>query len=322
MRRLTPIRRGYDRRAGLFALLAAAALVMAVLLETCGPPRVKQPASGAPGAAQPLDTADAGFLDEHAGTGFPLLGRHREIACDACHGGGEPSPSCASCHRSPHGDKLKMKCEACHTAGLPFSNVTFKHQAKDMFAIHQDVSCVKCHEGKRFEKANRNCTSCHEDFHKGSLGTDCYSCHRSSVWSVTRFNHNMTGFPLMGAHLALECGDCHRDLQSFRIVPRPTQCASCHEADYRGSPFPHATYGAGTSCQECHLQDSWSYAHSPFWFNVQTGKHAGIACGTCHGNAQNYAEYTCHACHAGHENDNGGRCLDCHPGGFPGGGDD
>jgi len=211
------------------------------------------------------------------------------------------------------------KCEMCHTPGLPFASVKFRHEAKDLFSLHQDVPCLKCHEDKKFLAANRNCTSCHEDFHGGSLGHDCFECHRSAAWEVARFNHNRTGFPLMGAHRALECGDCHRDLQSFKIVPRPSSCASCHEKDYRSSPFPHATYGAGTNCQECHLQDSWAYAHSPAWFNIQTGHHAGSSCAACHANPQDYRLYSCHACHEGHENDNGGRCLDCHPGGFPGG---
>jgi hypothetical protein len=320
MRKLTPMRRKCTRRTAFVVLLAPALLALTIFLETCRPQPPRLPAASEGRVRPAADTSDAGFLDEHADTGFPLLGRHREIPCDACHGATPPKPSCASCHRSPHGDGLKKTCEDCHTPGLPFTNVKFKHPTKDLFAFHQDVSCAKCHKGKNFQKANRNCTSCHEDFHKGSLGTDCYECHRSPIWSVTRFDHNRTGFPLMGAHRALECGDCHRDLQSFKIVPRPTQCASCHEADYRGSRFPHAAYGAGTNCQECHQQDTWSYAHSPFWFNIQTGQHAGVACATCHGNAQNYKEYTCHTCHAGHTNDNGGRCLDCHPGGFPGGG--
>ena len=149
----------------------------------------------------------------------------------------------------------------------------------------------------------------------------CHSAgvQRLSLKVVTQFNHNQTGFPLMGTHRALECGDCHRDLQTFKIVPRPTECASCHEADYRSARFPHAAYGAGRNCQECHLQDTWVYAHSPYWFNIQTGRHAGIACTTCHKNAQDYREYSCHECHAGHSGDRNGRCLDCHPGGFPGG---
>ena len=299
--------------------VAAFLAVLGLLLETCGP----RPARIVPGSeTKSAGPSKSSFVAQHASTGFPLEERHAEIPCDACHGATQPRPDCGSCHRSPHGKSLKRACEDCHTAGFPFSNVKFKHPPKDLFAFHQDLPCTKCHDGKTFQKASRNCTGCHADSHKGSLGRDCYECHRGPAWDVTRFNHNTTGFPLTGAHQGLECGDCHRDLQSFKIVPRPTGCASCHERDYRSSRFDHLAYAAGTNCQECHMLDSWTYAHSPAWFNIRTGRHAGISCDVCHGNSQNYREYTCHACHARHANDNRGRCLDCHPGGFPGGGDD
>jgi hypothetical protein len=305
------------RRAGTAAFCVAGALfALSFLPYGCGPKEVKLPP---PGRGERPERPSLSEIKAHAETGFPLEGSHALLSCDACHAEASPSPDCASCHQSPHGKGFKKKCEDCHTAGHPFSEIKFRHPAKDLFAFHRDVPCTGCHKDHRFDKADRNCTSCHDDYHRGSLGRDCYECHRSSTWEVTRFNHNMTGFPLVGAHRALECGDCHRDLQSFVITPRPAGCASCHEKDYRGSTFPHAAYGAGLNCQECHLQDSWTYAHSPAWFNVQTGQHAGVPCATCHANADNYLEYSCHACHAGHEGDRGGRCLDCHPGHFPGG---
>lgn len=284
-------------------------------------PRARNVATDTSLSSAPPDPAREAFLDEHASYGFPLEGRHRSLPCDACHGGKEPRASCESCHPSPHGKSFHKRCEDCHTPGLAFSNVKFKHEPKGLFVFHGEVPCLRCHADKRFDASGRDCSSCHDDYHKGSLGRDCYECHRSASWNVTSFDHNSTGFPLMGAHRALECGDCHRDLQTFKIVPRPTGCASCHEKDYLSSRFSHAQYGAGTNCQECHLQDSFSYAHSPAWFNIQTGTHAGVACATCHKNPQSYAEYTCHDCHAGHSGDRGGRCLDCHPAGFPGGGD-
>jgi len=157
----------------------------------------------------------------------------------------------------------------------------------------------------------------HADYHKGSAARDCYVCHRQPAWTVNSFNHNTIGFPLMGAHRAFECGDCHRDVQSFRITPRPNSCAVCHESAYRSASFPHANYGAGKNCQECHLQDTWNYAHSPFWFNIQTGSMAGLECASCHKTAGKYADYTCHDCHKGHAGDRNGRCMDCHPGGPP-----
>lgn len=256
-------------------------------------------------------------IKEHTATGFPLEGRHAELVCDSCHGDKEPKPVCSSCHTPPHGPKFNRKCETCHTAGHPFTEVKFKHPAKGLFSFHQDIGCTQCHADRQFQRASQNCTSCHADYHKGSVGRDCYVCHRQPAWTVNSFNHNTIGFPLMGAHRALECGDCHRDLQSFRITPRPGSCAVCHESAYRSAPFPHARYGAGKDCQECHMQDTWKYAHSPFWFNIQTGAMAGVDCASCHKTAGQYSDYTCHDCHKGHSGDRNGRCMDCHPGGPP-----
>lgn len=255
---------------------------------------------------------------DHEATGFLLQGNHLRLTCDSCHGGKEePKPACSSCHTPPHGAGFKKTCDDCHTAGIAFSQVKYRHESKDLWAFHKTDICRACHADLKFGKASRSCTSCHSDFHKGAVGRDCYACHRQPAWNVTRFNHNDSGFPLMGVHRALECGDCHRDLQSFRIIPRPSSCASCHEKDQRGAAFPHAVYGAGPDCQECHLQDKWEYAHSPFWFNIQTGPMAGVACASCHKTGGNYREYTCHECHEGHTGDRNGRCLDCHVGGFP-----
>jgi hypothetical protein len=297
--------------------VAAVGLALSVvLLGSCRTGEVKPALTGRTAAGPP----QAAEIEDHKATGFPLRGRHAELDCDACHAKKDLKPNCNSCHTPPHDPKFRKTCEDCHTAGLPFSNVKFKHAEKGLFAFHKDVGCVQCHENRQFLKARLNCTGCHSDFHKGSLGRDCSACHQKPAWTVTRFQHNQTGFPLMGAHRSLECGDCHRDRQTFRIVPRPTVCASCHESDYQSAPFPHATYGAGRGCTECHLQDSWDYAHSPAWFNIKTGNMAGVSCASCHKNFQNYLDYTCHDCHKGHSGDNNGRCYDCHKSGFPGGG--
>jgi hypothetical protein len=263
------------------------------------------------------DKPSADEIKEHTATGFPLEGRHADLVCDNCHGDKEPKPVCSSCHKPPHGPKFNRKCETCHTPGHPFTEVKFKHPAKGLFLLHQEIGCTQCHADRQFQRASQNCTSCHADYHKGSVGRDCAVCHRQPAWTVNSFNHNTVGFPLTGTHRALECGDCHRDLQSFRITPRPNSCAVCHESAYRSAAFPHAQYGAGKDCQECHMQDTWKYAHSPFWFNIQTGSMAGLDCTSCHKSAGQYNDYSCHDCHKGHSGDRNGRCLDCHPGGPP-----
>ncbi len=257
------------------------------------------------------------FFD-HSKTGFPLTGKHSELKCDACHKDWKRKlrASCESCHSNPHEKKSTRTCKECHDPKQPWAIVTYTHENTDLFAFHVTTQCSGCHLQKHFNKANIMCVNCHEDYHQGAMGQDCFPCHQSGDWNRTVFSHMWTGFPLVGAHLNIECGDCHRDLQTYRIIPRPMNCADCHEVHYRQSRFSHARYGAALDCQECHLQDKWQGAHSPFWFNIQTGTHAGLACGVCHKVASDYFQYTCHDCHEGHEGDRGGRCLDCHIGGF------
>ena len=295
----------------LFGLLLTLPLVVALAL---GNPQTASPQESG------KEKMSAEEIADHEATGFPLKGRHGELACSDCHGDGsrEVKPDCRHCHQPPHDAGFKRACSDCHSSERPFPQVTFRHPAKDLWSFHQNVACVRCHPERKFLTASRQCISCHVDYHQGALGGDCYRCHRRPSWNSVGFNHNETGFPLLGAHLALECGDCHRDLQNFRIVPRPSGCVGCHEADQRAASFPHLAYGAGADCQECHLQDKWSYAHSPFWFNIQTGQHAGLACDNCHKSPPLYRQYSCHDCHSGHAGDHDGRCLDCHGGGFPG----
>jgi len=307
-----------SHRFGRIAAVLLGAAALAIGLSAGGQVQTAAPQAAKVRKGPPMTPQDA---DAHPPANFPLRGKHRELSCDDCHGAKDPKPSCRTCHTPPHEQGFSKTCEDCHTAGLPFAQVKFEHPEKGLWAPHGEVACIGCHTERRFKGTPRACVSCHSDYHKGAVGRDCGSCHREPAWTVSRFNHVRVGFPLAGAHRAIECADCHRDRQSFRIVPRPSSCASCHESAYRSSPFPHAAYGAGRDCQTCHLQDGWEYAHSPAWFNIKTGNMAGIDCATCHTTAGNYAAYSCHACHKGHSGDHNGQCLDCHRGGFGGDGD-
>lgn len=260
----------------------------------------------------------------HADTGFVLNGRHAQLGCEACHGDMDRTleARCDFCHRAPHDAGLRKACTDCHDPQRGWPGVSFRHPRRDLWTFHDRNACRTCHSQLRFTGLNRNCVSCHTDFHQGALGSDCFRCHNQPAWRVNRFRHEESGFPLMGAHLGLECGDCHRDLRSMRIIPRPDGCVSCHDGQYRSASFPHAAYGAGRDCQECHLQDSWSYAHSPYWFNIQSGPHHGVECASCHKVGRDFRRYSCHDCHRGHTGDHDGRCLDCHAGGFPTGGEE
>ena len=59
-------------------------------------------------------------VENHAGTGFPLTGRHRELTCSSCHktSGRHKEYSCHDCHKGHSGDH-DGRCLDCHEGGFP-----------------------------------------------------------------------------------------------------------------------------------------------------------------------------------------------------------
>jgi len=92
----------------------------------------------------------------------------------------------------------------------------------------------------------------------------------------------------------------------------------------------HAQSGFFTTCESCHTstsnwgQDNWNHPDFP----IKTGRHAGIACTTCHTQQGNFSLFNCTNCHAHRQSemnsehdDIGGYvfgpqpCYQCHPNG-------
>lgn len=137
------------------------------------------------------------------------------------------------------------------------------------------------------------------------------------------FSHMKTGFPLTGAHNAVECETCHTG-GSFRGTPKT--CAGCHSqgrsvvATFKSSK--HIVSNA--PCETCHTNTS-SFLGVRF-------NHIGVkprACMTCHNgiNAQGkHAKHvltiaSCDNCHRtsswipasyDHINVTSGMCTNCH----------
>jgi len=85
------------------------------------------------------------------------------------------------------------------------------------------------------------------------------------------FDHLLTGFPLFGAHVNVDCGDCH--LHGI-LRGTPTRCDQCH-----GHPGQRATtvmppnhIQTTQPCDQCHNENVW--AGSKF-------DHSAVAPGTC-----------------------------------------
>jgi hypothetical protein len=264
-------------------------------------------------------------LKQHSNR-FPLLGGHAMLECAACHKGEAVgqftglSTQCLSCHAADYPKALNpdhkalgfpTTCESCHSADTWYDAV-FDHLKFTGYALtgaHAALPCTACHIGGRFKGTPADCYSCHTNDYNGANNpshaqagfspTLCSTCHDTSSWLNARFDHNtQTPFPLIGKHINVACNQCHIN---GKFAGTPTDCASCHMADYNGTNNPqHAQAGfAASACATCHSPMGWDQAnfnHAQFF--ALTNGHANLQCTQCH-TSGNYADAptTCDGCH-------------------------
>ena len=114
---------------------------------------------------------------------------------------------------------LSTDCEICHTttAWIPSP---FDHTVSTGFELtggHSDRQCADCHIGNT-TSASSECITCHQENYNSAPNhtaqnypTQCLECHTVNSWETVNFDHNLTNFPLTGAHIATECAACHTD---------------------------------------------------------------------------------------------------------------
>ena len=210
---------------------------------------------------------------------------------------------------NPHG-ALNIRCENCHTsiAWKPIRRQPeFDHDRQTSFpllGLHQGVDCENCHRNPVFSKAATRCSVCHADLHRGQFGPDCQSCHTVRGWkvSISAIQQHSNRFPLIGAHSAATCEDCHRGAATGVYTGLSTQCVSCHLQDYqRARPLNHVAAKLPVTCESCHGMNVWtgaSFNHALFTSFALTGAHASVACVQCHVNGAFTGTPTqCVGCH-------------------------
>lgn len=239
--------------------------------------------------------------------------------------------ACTSCHEAAHGKQLAAsvgggKCEGCHDVrGFKPSAFDVADHAKTAFRLegaHAKAKCSACHGPERpglaplppasvtgptrilFHFTLQDCISCHHDPHAGSLGTTddkCLACHDASAFRPARVDvaaHAKYEFALEGAHGAVPCFECHKELQATR--PASTlvgfaaawpsldlgklgkECRSCHK-DPHGRQF---TGDRTADCSACHGVDAFRPAshfdHDRDSAFALAGAHAKVPCASCH----------------------------------------
>lgn len=261
---------------------------------------------------------------DHGTTGFPLVGGHAAATCGGCHGANQatrhPTRDCNGCHAKSdvHKGANGPQCAQCHTP-RNWKQIVFDHDRLTTFVLrgaHDHAACAACHvKPARAVKLPVACNACHarDDVHKGANGSDCARCHNETAWKVSHFDHaRMTSFALLGKHAQIACAACHT--QPADKVKLPNQCGACHAvADVHKGRL-------GQACGDCHDAASWTapvrFDHGLTVFPL-LGKHAPLACATCHADRTFAAKgKTCAACHADdhHQGSLGtpSACADCH----------
>ncbi len=286
---------------------------------------------------------------KHATTGFPLEGRHVQVACRQCHTTlrfVEASDRCASCHEDVHRLELGSTCDRCHSSTSWLVPDMPQRHLSTRFALlgaHRLAQCQSCHTNVQkhtYAGVPLECISCHgNDYaatvappHRASgIGTDCESCHSAAAVSWGgHFDHTQTGFRLTGAHVAVPCSQCH---QGRVYGGLSDACSSCHIQQYAATTNPsHTGSGFPTTCQTCHATTGWtpsSFQHDTY-FPISAGSThrpgRWNACSDCHVSAGSVQLFSCLNCHehaqsqvdpkhtgiAGYRYDSQA-CYSCHP---------
>lgn len=260
----------------------------------------------------------------HGRTSYPLEGAHEKVPCLGCHrepvGEKKLGSACVGCHRADdvHAGIYGEKCEACHPRPQRWGTYVFDHQ-KTSFPLvesHQRERCSACHVERVVTGATpRVCADCHaqDDPHRGEQGPACAGCHGQTDWvQGVAFDHELTGFPLVGQHAAAPCEACH-PTREYRGTK--TDCTACHAAK------DVHTGTLGTGCSLCHTPNDWRIWQ--FDHDTQTkarleGAHRRLACKSCHtqrADPKVTAPKDCVGCHAKDDVHRGGygrRCERCH----------
>lgn len=298
---------------------------------------------------------------DHSKTGFTLTGKHASKKCEDCHTarfikvaeiakkGRKTSlglnSACVSCHEDVHRGTVGTECNSCHVTTAWKPAPLFDHSRTEFALLgkHRDVGCDKCHNVATTgidpkmpilaTKSFADCTPCHASPHNVKFSSQlCGSCHVPTGWRdvrEARFNHDITGFRLLGKHALVKCEKCHKPSKRIpggRVLKMPhDKCTDCHEDHHQGEFWVKYS----NDCAKCHTVDGYSPStftlarHDESRF-VLTGAHTAVPCGRCHNasdgerSVYHFISLKCETCH---KDQHGGQfktvmgevnCAKCH----------
>jgi hypothetical protein len=217
----------------------------------------------------PLSASHA-FLESNCASCHTPAQSATDIKCIGCHVNSAPllqrQPTafhatigeCSRCHLEHQGNSprpLPMDHVALAEIGLEVvrSNRDNPSNSRLLAWIRQHergTETVATHPEVTSTEAALNCASCHstKDRHQGYFGGDCASCHRTSAWTITEFQHP--------SPRSVECVQCHQpppshNMMHFVMVSRVVAKAPDARVD---------------QCFLCHQTTSWNDIQRAGWY--------------------------------------------------------
>lgn len=217
--------------------------------------------------------------------------------------------SCVNCHNDHHGRNFEI---------IRLDKSKFDHSLTGygLTGAHKKKACDDCHKKQFIQDENirkksytflglgTSCISCHEDYHQGTLASQCNNCHGNEKFlPASLFNHQKAAFQLVGKHEQVDCAKCHKKttlngklFQQFKNIAFKN-CTDCHEDIHKGK--------FGNDCRQCHTEQSFltikdqnRFDHNQTGYKLE-GKHVNLDCKKCH--KEKYSAPLPHK-----------KCTDCH----------
>lgn len=184
-------------------------------------------------------------------TYWTLTGAHITTTCNQCHNGvynNTLPTACVGCHLTNYNAStnpnhaaanIPTTCADCHTTNPGWTPATFSiHDTYwQLTGAHLTTTCNQCHNGVYNNSLPTTCVGCHLNDYNGTTNpphasaqfpTDCQSCHTTTAWSPSTFNHDGQYFPIYSGHHAgtwTLCADCHTNASNYQVF----SCIDCHQ---------------------------------------------------------------------------------------------
>lgn len=213
--------------------------------------------------------------------------------------------ACRDCHADDHGTQLadrpdRGECASCHTVQgwtpSRFDRTAHARLELPLEGRHAAIECAACHGMRRkglppvtlsagalgrarvvLRVRETACADCHADPHRGRFAAGgprpkeagCLACHTADRFrpsTVDPAAHRHFALPLDGAHRAVPCFGCHREIVP-QAGPRSSLVANA-------AAFPLQTFAARTGCADCHRDPHGGQF---------AARRDGGRCDACHG---------------------------------------